>query len=228
MLRWKLGDDDFFQGIRNYLNDPQLEFGYVTNADLIGHLEAVSGQDLTEFFDDWFYGEGYPTYTVLVSGTQPNYAVNIKQVTSHSSVDFYEMPLEIEFNGDTSIVFDNTVNDQWINFTYDGPMNYIKVDPNKWILMGQPSIILGNEEVEKAKITPMLYPQPATQNITITNVSSSIDASLITVFDITGSEVTLEISQLGNDLSLNISELSSGIYFVSHPEWTKPLRLVKQ
>ncbi|MFN3786031.1 MAG: M1 family metallopeptidase, partial [Thiothrix sp.] len=28
MLRWKLGDTHFFQGVRNYLNDPRLAYGY--------------------------------------------------------------------------------------------------------------------------------------------------------------------------------------------------------
>ena len=50
MLRWKLGDNDFFQGARNYLQDPDLAYGYATTSDLQRHLEEVSGLDLSVFF----------------------------------------------------------------------------------------------------------------------------------------------------------------------------------
>ena len=64
MLRWKLGDSIFFKGIRRYFNDSTLSYGFAKTADLKRNLEAVSGIDLKEFFDDWFYGQGYPSYNV--------------------------------------------------------------------------------------------------------------------------------------------------------------------
>ena len=228
MLRWKLGDNDFFEGVRNYLNDPKLAFGYVTNADLIHHLETVSGQDLTEFFEDWFYGEGYPTYTILLSGTQPNYAVNIKQAQSHNSVDYFEMPIEIKFHNDTTIRFENTMNDQWFPFTYNGPINFINVDPNKWLLMGQPGIILGNDDIVEAKITPVLFPVPATNFVNISNIPTPTQIDQVVVFDITGSRVSVTITKYNNGLRVDVSKLPSGVYFVSGEEWSEPLKLVKQ
>ncbi len=64
MLRWELGDDDFFEGVRNYINDPSLAYGYSNIDDLKHHLEALKGIDLTEFFDDWYYGQGFPSYSI--------------------------------------------------------------------------------------------------------------------------------------------------------------------
>ena len=49
-LRWKVGDTAFFKGVRNYLNDPALAYGFARTADLKRHIEATSGQNLTEFF----------------------------------------------------------------------------------------------------------------------------------------------------------------------------------
>ena len=40
MLRWELGDSAFFQGVRNYLNDPQNAYAYGQTQELINHLEA--------------------------------------------------------------------------------------------------------------------------------------------------------------------------------------------
>ena len=64
MLRLKLGTTNFLQGLRNYLNDVDLAYDYAVTPDLIEHLEAVSGLDLTEFFNDWVYKQGYPIYSI--------------------------------------------------------------------------------------------------------------------------------------------------------------------
>ena len=59
MLRKKLGDDDFYQGVKNYLSHPDLAFNYAKTEDFIPIMEAQSGEDLTEFFSDWLYNQGY-------------------------------------------------------------------------------------------------------------------------------------------------------------------------
>ena len=60
MLRWVLGDTSFFRGVRQYMNDPKLAYGFAITEDLKRNLEQVSGKDLTEFFNDWFKGQGHP------------------------------------------------------------------------------------------------------------------------------------------------------------------------
>ena len=42
MLRYKIGDDNFFQGVKNYLADPTLAYSYAKTEDLQRHLEATS------------------------------------------------------------------------------------------------------------------------------------------------------------------------------------------
>ena len=96
MLRYKLGDDHFFRSIKNYLADPELSFGYARTADLQKHFETVSGTDLTEYFKDWFLGEGFPSYSLIWSQDPGNsLTLTVNQTQSHASVDFFEMPLPI-------------------------------------------------------------------------------------------------------------------------------------
>jgi aminopeptidase N len=98
MLRWKLGDSAFFQGMRNYLNDPALRYKTARTADLQRHMEEVSGQNLAGFFSDWIYGEGYPDYRALWSSAgTTTVQVALSQTTSHSSVPFYSMPVPLQF-----------------------------------------------------------------------------------------------------------------------------------
>jgi hypothetical protein len=37
-----VGDANFFQALKNYLNDSNLAYGYAITGDLKSHLEAVS------------------------------------------------------------------------------------------------------------------------------------------------------------------------------------------
>lgn len=102
MLRWKLGDSLFFRSVRSYLQDPSLKFRYARTADLLGHLERTSGQDLDAFAADWLYGQGYPSYqlswTHIGNGL---IRTQLSQTTSHSSVAFFEMPVPIRFKNAT-------------------------------------------------------------------------------------------------------------------------------
>ena len=52
MIRWVVGDEAFFEAIRNYLTDPRVAFGYARQQDLVYHLEQTSDTSLTEFLDD--------------------------------------------------------------------------------------------------------------------------------------------------------------------------------
>ena len=72
MIRYVLGNEVFYQAMRNFLNDPEIAYGYAVTTQLKAHLEAVSGKDLTEFFNDWVYGEGYPSYQVNAEILSPS------------------------------------------------------------------------------------------------------------------------------------------------------------
>jgi aminopeptidase N len=115
MLRFKLGDSVFFQGLRNYLADSNLAYKYAVTTDLKSHLEAVYGSSLTEFFNDWVYNQGYPIYNITVQNTAPGQAkITVAQTTSHTSVPFFEMPVPIRLLGTSGqsqdVVVNNTVN----------------------------------------------------------------------------------------------------------------------
>ncbi|MEN9609600.1 MAG: hypothetical protein RLZZ628_414 [Bacteroidota bacterium] len=97
-LRWKVGDSAFFAGVQNYLRDPQLMHGYAGTKDLKRHIEATSRQDLTRFFADWFYGQGYPTFMIMAcraAWTPNQFHLTVGQTTSDASVPSYEIPIPV-------------------------------------------------------------------------------------------------------------------------------------
>ncbi|AMJ65250.1 M1 family aminopeptidase [Hymenobacter sp. PAMC 26628] len=62
MLRTYLGDDVFFAGLQKYLKDNALGNGEAHQMRLA--MEAVSGQDLNWFYNQWYFGAGHPVVTI--------------------------------------------------------------------------------------------------------------------------------------------------------------------
>lgn len=139
MLRWVLGDSAFYRGVRQYLEDPALRYGFAKTADLQRNLEQVSGKNLNSFFQKWVYGEGYPNYHAdwyQVSGS-PWVTVKLNQTTSHTSVPFYDMPVMLELRGATDtvrVVADHRFSGQVFSFNPGFAVDTIVIDPDIWIL----------------------------------------------------------------------------------------------
>jgi aminopeptidase N len=62
MLRTYLGDDVFFAGLQKYLTDNKFGNGEAHQMRLA--FEAVSGQDLNWFYNQWYYGAGHPVVSI--------------------------------------------------------------------------------------------------------------------------------------------------------------------
>lgn len=62
MLRKTIGDDAFRAALKKYLEDNK--FQAVEAHDLRLSLEAVSGQDLNWFFNQWYFNQGHPSLEI--------------------------------------------------------------------------------------------------------------------------------------------------------------------
>jgi aminopeptidase N len=94
MLRTYLGDDVFFAGLQKYLTDNKFGNGEAHQMRLA--MEAVSGQDLNWFYNQWYYGAGHPVVSIDYgwdAGTKTQ-SVTIKQ-TQQGQV--FQLPLAIDY-----------------------------------------------------------------------------------------------------------------------------------
>jgi len=212
MIRFKMGDTNFFQALRNYLNDPALAYGYALTPQFKSHLEAVSGQDFTEFFNDWVYNEGYPIYTVNVENLGENQSrITINQTTSHASVSFFEMPVPLRLtgsNGQTQdIVLNNTTNGQ--QFTVSTPFSVtgISFDPNKNIISKNSTATLAKPSFEMDQVIS-LYPNPSNDNVTI-QLPISIELKKAEIYNTLGQLVATE-----TDPKFSVNRLSDGVHII--------------
>ena len=138
MLRWILGDSVFLNGLRQYQKDTKVIYGYAKTDDLKRNLESVSGKDLTYFFKEWFYGQGYPSYNVEWSQVGNSYVkIKMNETTSHSSVPFFELPVALKFKNATkekTIVVDNKSNGEIFYKNIGFVADTVFVDPDYWLI----------------------------------------------------------------------------------------------
>jgi aminopeptidase N len=219
MLRWKLGDDDFFQAIRNYLQDPELAYSYARTADLKTHLESESGQDLSEFLDDWFYGEGYPSYSIDWYFADNTLHMEIDQSTSDGSVDFFEMPLPILVSGqgqDSLLRLDHNINGQSFEIEMPFEVDEVQFDPTLWILSADNSV----QEVTVSSVGESPYlkgisvnPNPVEDRLRIELTENVPAPDRVEVYSESGM-LLKSLSQIPSDYTISLGDLSAGAYHI--------------
>ncbi|MBK9760040.1 MAG: T9SS type A sorting domain-containing protein [Flavobacteriales bacterium] len=215
MLRWVSGNEAWFQGIRNYLNDPALAYGSAITSDLQAHLEATSGVDLDGFMADWFTGEGYPTYTMpWTQNENGTVQLSLYQSPSHSSVDFFEMPVPVRFKNadmDSTVVFDHLYSGQ--SFTMDLPFQADSaiLNPDRWIVTGQ-NIVTRVNELSAEKDQLVIFPNPATESIQLRGLGKWKGNVDVTITDGAGRVVVLSANTSLNDGLILIHDLPAGCY----------------
>ncbi|NMM49450.1 M1 family metallopeptidase [Marinigracilibium pacificum] len=93
MLRAYLGDDVFFKGIQNYIDDYKGKSVEAANFRL--SMEAASGQDLSWFFNQWFYSEGHPELTFSYLHQNDTLYIEVFQVQSED-IPVFVLPATID------------------------------------------------------------------------------------------------------------------------------------
>ncbi len=229
-LRWKVGDTAFFKGVRNYLNDPSVAYGFAVTSDFKRHIEAASGQNLTEFFNDYFYGQGYPTYNVRVEYSDVVNAptVFINQTQSNASVSFFDMPVPIKLinktsGRDTTIVinsFQNNVGQTVRLSTSLGLVDSAVFDPELRILSknntAKVTFRIATQEIDNEWLTK-ISPNPVASNLSLNFQNEKTEDAIISIIDALGQVVFSEYRQLttgDNNLNISVQTLPSGVYFL--------------
>lgn len=216
MLRKKLGDTNFFQGVKNYLSDAQLAYNYAKTTDFKLHLETVSNQNLTEFFNDWIYNEGYPSYTLNWSQTtnSTQVSITVNQTQSDASVSYFEAPIPIKILGTNGEILDtvlnNTTNGESFNIAVTFTVSDILFDPDTHLISKNNTVnsLSNNKYNLESKL--IIYPNPSSENISIRKLDTVFTIQKINIFDVLGKQL-LETEQTNQ---INIQHLSFGTYFV--------------
>ena len=212
MLRKKLGDAIFFQGLKDYLVDPALSYGYAKTPDLIRNMENASGQDLSEFFNDWIYGEGYPRFTIRWNqASAGSLNVKINQTQSHPSVSYFEVPVPLRLHGTQGetldIVLDNTFDGQIFQPSVPFTVNSVQFDPEYDIISKNNQVLLGTDDLAFDQQL-VLYPNPTTGVINL-HKPDALQVNQVRIYNTLGQMLYSE----AYSETVDVSKFSKGILF---------------
>jgi aminopeptidase N len=145
-LRFLINNDSlFFAGLQQY----QTLYADSTalGVDFIQVMEDVSGMDFTNYFEEWYFGEGFPTYSTRWNMVGNDLLVEISQTASASAITpLFTNDLEIRFDRqvltDTIIRFPiNAATNQYVIPNAGNVVNVLSLDPKNWIINAGGSIV---------------------------------------------------------------------------------------
>jgi aminopeptidase N len=217
MLRWILGDSVFFKGMRSYFNDSSIAFGFAKTKDFQRNLEKVSGRDLNYFFNEWFYGEGYPSYNVQWDQLDNNSVrIKINQTNSDPSVAFFELPIALQFKNASqqkTVVADNKTNGETFIKNIGFVADTVMIDPDYWLITKNNTsekINAGGENVIQ------VFPSPFLNNVNVNFRNFSNTKAHLKIYDSKGRLMLQNDLMISNSLFhiVNTQPFARGIYFI--------------
>ncbi len=217
MMKWILGDETFYQLLKDYAANPAFTYSYAKTEDFKNQIFVSTGKDFTGFFNDWVYGQGYPSYTIRWKQSANNLDMNflVSQTQSDPSVNFFEMPLPVKVNGTNGetayFVLENTANNQFFTKALNFQAASVEFNYEKQIIEKNSTVILdpalATENVNKDKIS--LFPNPVKNELNIKGISK---VSSYEIFAVDGKLVGK--GEFKPSSKIDVSRLLPGIYLI--------------
>ncbi len=216
MLRFEMNNDTtFFNTLKTFQNI--YKDSVASGEDFKAVAESVSGMNLTTFFDQWYYGEGFPQFDVLWYQEQDSLYISSYQSTSTTTTTLFEMSFELLLSfsggGDTTIrLFQNdTANYHKIILTNRQVVG-IAMDPNNWNLDSTANISVDLSEINK-EMHFSLYPNPAEKYIQLQLAREQKEELSLYIIDIMG-RIVLQDRAFSATKKIDVSFLKQGVYSV--------------
>ncbi len=229
VLRHEINDDEVFFDI---LKSFQTKFSdsTATAEDFKELAEEVSGMELRQFFDQWYYGEGYPLYEIEWNMKDNILKMNVTQTTS-STTALFEMSMSYKLNyedGSSEII--RLFQDENLK-QFEVPLSKkvisIEVDPENWTFEKVINIINSITDLDN----PAFFtfgPNPTADKIKIYTKAEGKEIHC-SIHDLSGRLIlNQEIAASGQEI--NVSSLAAGNYIIrlttANQSWNK--KLIKQ
>ncbi|WP_143884548.1 M1 family aminopeptidase [Chryseobacterium binzhouense] len=214
MMKWILGDTVFYQAIKDYHARPNLAYSYARTADLNASLLQSTGKNFTEFFNDWVYGQGYPTYDIRWKQVGNQLTFKASQTQSHSSVSFFEMPLPIKVTGTGGQIayfaLNNTSNNQYFTENISFPVASVQFN-YEYQILDRNSTVTQDSSLNTSELISNnfnIYPNPAKNELFVSGLKKETE---FTIYTEDG-----RLAMIGKTQNkVDVSSLEKGIYFIT-------------
>jgi aminopeptidase N len=218
-LRYEINNDSvFFPAIRAFQNTYAKSTASVI--DFKNFMEVQSGLNFAQFFNQWYYGEGYPTFSVSWNQANNVFYLKSTQTTSKpSSIPLFMTHVDYRITrtamADTIVRLYHGQSVENYTIALTGSVTSIGVDPNNWILnkVGTNTKDITLSASESLADAPMVFvgPNPTSDALNIylyNNEQASVE-----VIDISGKVVLRQ--NISNHAEFDISKYANGMYTVT-------------
>ncbi len=214
-LRYQLGDDKLFPALKQYLQRPDLSYQFARTPDLKQTLELHTGADLTDYFQKWVYGEGYPLVGVSYRVNGRYVRTLTSQVPVNGAVGFFKMKFPLRFYNATrtdsaDVWIQHQQNGQENQFGFNFEPDSVAFDPDNLVLA-------------RGSFTPLpeqgdpivIIHQPNSKRILVQLTNSGNEMKRAWVTNVEGKQVLEVATSLSTDmLEVDLSNQQNGIYFL--------------
>lgn len=218
MMRFVLNDDAvFFQVLKDYL----AIYGdsVATGMDFKAVLEKTSGKDFTDFFDQWYFGFGYPTFNVSWVQEGNTLTLYSDQTSSSSKTTLFKTPMEYKLQyegGDTIVRVDHMINNEVYTFEISHNVTRVIVDPDNHILNGNGSVNhIHGRDLFKDQFS--IFPNP-NQGIFEVEIRDVVDKEIVVEIYNTLNQLVyrglLEYPSPNSSYRIDMGSQADGLYFV--------------
>ena len=234
-IRYLMNNDSlFFAGLREFQND--FKDSVARGIDLRNKMQEISGINYTPFFEQWYFGEGYPTYSIRWKQIGQDLLLELNHTASKPSVTpTFTNPIDLRFTrqgmSDTLIRFDVASNSQQFYISNFGTLSAtITVDPQNWIINNIGTIIQDNSlvnltEVFENNTALTIVPNPNNGIFTIGNQQANC---WLSVFNMQGKNILNK--QLAPNELIDLQDFGKGTYLLeiknSENSVAKTLKLI--
>jgi aminopeptidase N len=186
-----------------------------TGDDFKNTAEQVTGMDFGYFFDQWYYGEGYPIYDLDWYSSDNTFFLSSTQSTS-STTPFFKMIMEYKLlfldGTDTIVKLQQTSNFNSFEIETGKKVGLVMVDTEKWTMEKVNSLIVNINEIDSATYFTV-GPNPVLDHVTVYFHNDTINLRTIDLMDLEGRVIQSVETNL-DEIQINTTALSKGIYLI--------------
>lgn len=214
-LRHEIQDDSLFFDVMGTF---QTDFtgGTATGEDFKNTAEEITGMDFEQFFEQWYYGQGYPTYDIKFYMTGDTFNLVATQTTSSSATPLFEMLMDYQLyfddETDTLVHFMQTDNINHFELYTGKDVLGVIVDPYEWTMEKVSGVSVTLEET-KLPVYFSVGPNPLKDQMNIYFLNPSNNVREISIYDIAGKLVYTSTSEQ-DQIKIDATQFRNGVYLV--------------